>query len=376
MKRSIALAVVLVLLVAGGLTGVKVLQIRKLIAAGAAFVPPPESVSSIQVRPEAWRSSLSAIGSLSAVQGVTLTPDIPGTVREIAFESGAVVKDDDLLVRLDTSSEEAQLRAIQAQLELARTNLERVTTLRAENTVSQAELDAAASAVKQLKANADTIQTTIQKKTIRAPFAGRLGIRQVNLGQYLEAGKPIVSLQALDHIYADFSLPQQDLARLKTGMPVRITTDTYPGSSFEGALTAINPALDSVTRSVTLQATLENPGQALRPGMFVRAEVLLPEQRDVLVIPATAVLSAPYGDSVYVLETMPATNQAPAQLVVRQQLIRTGAARGDFVAVESGLKAGDRIVSSGLFKLRNGMAVVENNELSPKATETPRPAES
>lgn len=376
MRLSIALAIVVVLMTGGGLAGVKVLQIRKLMAAGAAYVPPPESVSSTEVRPEQWQNALSAIGSLSAVQGVTLTPDIPGTVREIAFESGAVVKENDLLVRLDTSSEEAQLRAIQAQLELARTNLERVKTLRTENTVSQSELDTAESAVKQLSANAETIQTTIQKKTIRAPFAGRLGIRLVNLGQYLEAGKPIVSLQALDHIYADFSLPQQDLAKLKPGMAVRITTDTYPGRNFEGTLTAINPALDSITRSVTLQATLDNPSQALRPGMFVRAQVLLPDHQDVLVIPATAVLSAPYGDSVYVLETRPATNQSPAQLVVRQQLIRTGVARGDFVSVESGLKAGERIVSSGLFKLRNGMAVVENNELTPKAAEAPRPSES
>jgi membrane fusion protein (multidrug efflux system) len=242
--------------------------------------------------------------------------------------------------------------------------------------IPQSELDTAEATLKQTKANADGVRATIEKKTLRAPFAGRLGIRLVNLGQYLEAGKPIVSLQSLAPIYADFSLPQQELARLKTGMRVRVTTDAYPDRRFDGTLTALNPDLDPSTRSVGLQATFENPDQLLRPGMFARVEVLLPEEQNVLVIPATSVLSAPYGDSVYVIEPKPAgTNGAPG-LTVRQQIIRTGRARGDFLAVESGLKSGDRIVSSGIFKLRNGMAVVENNELAPKNNLAPRPSDS
>jgi membrane fusion protein, multidrug efflux system len=250
MIRKILLAVVIVLLVIGGLAGVKALQIKKLISDGKSFVQPPESVSSALVRAEKWQSSLTAIGSITAVQGVTITPEIAGIVHEITFESGAVVSKGDLLVRLDTSLEEAQLRALEAQEDLAKLNLTRERTLRSQNMVSQSELDNAEATLKQAQGNADAIRATIEKKTIRAPFAGRLGIRLVNLGQYMDTGKPIVSLQSLTPVYADFSLPQQDLARLRTGMRVRVTTDTYPGRVFEGTLTAINPDLDQSTRSV------------------------------------------------------------------------------------------------------------------------------
>ncbi len=376
MKVKVAVAICLVLLVLGALAGVKTLQIQKLLAAAKSFAPPPETVSSVVVREQKWQDTLTAIGSITAVQGVTITPELAGTVREIAFESGAVVAQGDLLVRLDTTSEEAQLRAVEAQAELARINLERVRKLRTEDTVSLSELDAAEAGLKQNRANADAIRATIDKKTLRAPFAGRLGIRLINLGQYVDTGKPIVSLQSLDPVYADFSLPQQDLARVKTGMRVRLSTDAYPARQFEGTLTTINPDLDQNTRSVRLQATLKNPDQLLRPGMFARVEVLLPEEQNVLVIPATAVLSAPYGNSVYVIESKPAKDKAQPALTVRQQFIRLGRARGDFLSVESGLKPGERIVSSGIFKLRNGMSVVENNSLTPKSSETPRPADS
>lgn len=376
MKTKIALALFLVLVVVGGLAGTKALQIRKLIAAGKAFSTPPEAVSTTIAREEKWQETLTAIGSIAAVQGVIISPEIPGAIREIAFESGAVVAAGALLVRLDTSSEEAQLRAVEAQVELAQINALRARNLRKENTVSQSELDSAEAALKQSQANADAIRATIAKKTIRAPFAGRLGIRLVNLGQYLDTGKPIVSLQSLTPVYADFSLPQQELARLKTGLRVRLSTDAYPGRSFDGTLTAINPDLDQATRSVGLQATLDNPEQLLRPGMFTRVEVLLPQEETVLVIPATSVLSAPFGDSVYVVEPAPAGSDGKTGLTVRQQFIRTGRARGDFLSVASGLQAGARIVSAGLFKLRNGMAVVENNRLTPKAEEKPHPADS
>jgi membrane fusion protein (multidrug efflux system) len=376
MIRKVALAVVLVIAVAGGLTGTKVLQFKKLIAAGKAYEPPPEAVSSAMAKEEKWQGTLTAIGSIAAVQGVTVTPEIAGLVTEVAFESGATVAKGDLLVRLDTSSEQAQLRAIEAQVDWARINLDRQSNLRNQNLIPQADLETAQATLKQDQANADNIRATIEKKTIRAPFAGRLGIRMVNLGQYLDAGKPIVSLQSLTPIYVDFSLPQQELARLKTGMRVRLTTDTYPGKQFEGALTAINPDLDSSTRSVGLQATLENADQLLRPGMFARVEVLLPDEQNVLVIPATAVLSEPYGDSVYVIESKPGQSGSKPEMVVRRQVIRTGRARGDFLSVESGLKAGDRVVSSGIFKLRNGRSVVENNDLAPKTSETPRPSDS
>ena len=375
MKRYKTIAVVAVLLVLGGLAGVKTLQIRAMIALGQAYTPPPESVSSFVVREEKWQGTLDVIGSIAAVQGVTVTPEVAGAVREINFESGAVVAKGDLLARLDTSSEEAQLRALEAQVEMSRLNAVRTRQLRADNTVSVSELDNAEAMLKQNQANADAIRATIDKKTIRAPFAGKLGIRQVNLGEYLDTGKPIVSLQSLSPVYVDFSLPQQELAQLATGMRVRVSTDAYAGRQFDGVLTAINPDLDSSTRSVGLQATFDNPEQLLRPGMFVRVQLLLPSEQTVLVIPAPAVLSAPYGDSVYTIESVPATNNAGPRQVVRQQFIRAGSARGDFVSVETGLKAGDRVVSSGLFKLRNGMAVVENNDIAPKTGEAPHPAE-
>jgi len=374
MKGRIIIAIVVVLGVVGGLAGVKFLQIRKLIAAGKSFAPPPESVSTAVAHEEKWQVSLTAIGSITAVQGVTVTPDIPGTVREIAFESGAVVSKGDLLVRLDTSSEEAQLRALESQVELARINLARMRSLRTDNMVSQSDLDTAEATMKQTQANADAIRATIEKKTIRAPFAGRLGIRLANLGQYLDAGKPIVSLQSLSPVYADFSLPQQELAQLKTGMRVHLFTDTFP-DVFDGVLTAINPDLDAATRSVGLQATFANTNQLLRPGMFVRVEALLPDEQNVLVIPATSLLSAPYGDSVYVIESKSGKDGKP-ELIVRQQIVRTGRARGDLLSVVSGLKAGERIVSSGIFKLRNGMSVVENNSLTPKSEATPHPADN
>jgi membrane fusion protein (multidrug efflux system) len=372
MKWKVVVAILLVLGIGGGLGLIKMLQFRKMIAAAKSAPAHAETVSSAVVREENWQSTLNAIASVAAARGVTVTPDIPGTVRQIAFESGAVVAEGDLLVKLDTSTEEAELRAVEAQVSLAKVNEERVRTLRSQNMVSQSDLDQAEATLKQQEANADSIRATIAKKTIRAPFAGRLGIRQVNLGQYLEAGKSIVALQSLTPVYADFSLPQQELALLKTGMTVRLTTDTYPGRSFEGKLTAITPGLSETTRSVALQATFDNEDQLLRPGMFARAEVLLPEEKPVLVIPATSVLSAPYGDSVYVLETNPTNNT----LFARQQFIRSGSARGDFLAVETGLTAGQQIASAGVFKLRNNMPVVINNDVQPKASQAPRPPNS
>ena len=375
MKRKLLLSFVLLLVVVGVLAGIKTLQINALIAAGKAFAQPPETVSSFVAREEKWQGMLNAIGSVVAVQGVVITPEIPGLVQEIAFESGATVSKGDLLVRLDASLEKAQLSAVEAQVQLAEVNLQRIRTLSDQNMVSKSELDAADATLKQYKGNADAIQATIDKKTIRAPFTGRLGIRQINLGQNLDTGKAIVSLQALTPIYAEFSLPQQELARLKTGMAVHLATDAYAGRQFEGTLTAINPDLDPATRSVGLQATLDNSEKLLRPGMFTRVEILLGEEKNVLIIPATAVVSAPYGDSVYVIEPG-SDGKGKEQLIVHQQFIRTGVARGDFIAVETGLKPGQKVVSAGGFKLRNGISVIENNNLVPKASENPRPTDA
>jgi membrane fusion protein (multidrug efflux system) len=376
MKTKFAIAILLLVAIVGGLAGVKKLQFKKLQDSGKSFSAPPETVATAVAREEQWQGTFTAIGSITAVQGVYLSTEIAGTVTEIAFESGAMVKEGDLLLRLDTSSEKAQLRAVEAQLDLARINLDRSRTLYADKTLSQADLDSAEATLKQLQANADTIRVTIEKKTLRAPFTGGLGIRQVNLGQYLEAGKPIVWLQSMEPVYADFSLPQQQLAQLQTGMKVRVTTDAYPDRQFDGTLTAINPGLDQNTRSVNLRATLPNPDHLLHPGMFARVEVLLPEEKTVVVVPATSVLSAPFGDSVYVVVTNEATGTNAPSLSVKQQFIRTGRMKGDFVAIESGVKAGDKVVRSGIFKLRPGSSIVENNDLVPKTLEAPKPSDS
>src|SRR5471032_2640770 len=344
MKWKIFIAVGIVVAVLAGLVAVKGLQIFSMISFGKTFVMPPDTVSSALAHEEKWQDSLSAVGSVNAAQGVTVASEVAGTVMEIDFESGAVVAKGDLLVKLDSSTEVAQLQAAQAQAELARLNAERTRKLSADKTVSQSELDAAEATLKQSQANAGEIRAAIEKKTIRAPFAGKLGIRLVNLGESLDARKAIVSLQSLTPVYADFSLPQQNLSQLKTGQPVQVTCDAYPDQKFDGVLTAINPDLDAATRSVPLRATFENTNELLRPGMFVRAEVVLPQGEPVLAIPATAVLSAPFGDSVYVIE--PSTNSAGG-LVVRQQLVRTGPSHGDSVSVLTGLKAGDRVVSAG-----------------------------
>src|SRR5215475_14015101 len=316
--KKIIIGIAIVLLVVGGLGGIKALQIKTLIASAKNFSQPPETVASAVVHEEKWQGMLTAIGSVTAVQGVTVTPELAGTVREINFESGAVVAKGDLLVKLDTSSEEAQLRSLEAQVQWAKVSLDRQSSLRTNQLVSASDYDSAEAAWKQAVANADAVRAIIEKKTLRAPFAGQLGIRQVNLGQYLDAGKPIVSLQALNPVYADFSLPQQELGKLKPGMQVRITTDTYPDRKFDGKLLALNPDLDLTTRSVALRATFDNPDQALRPGMYAKVEVLLPVEKSVLVVPATSVLSAPYGDSVYVIESGPELVGQKTGLTVRQ----------------------------------------------------------
>jgi membrane fusion protein (multidrug efflux system) len=370
MKVKVTLALLIVLAALLTVGAVKGLQIGTLMKMPRTVQP--ETISTAIAHSEKWPLTISAVGSVTAAQGVNVVAEIPGTVKEIAFESGALVNKGDLLVRLDTSSEEAQLRALDAATDLARINAERTRKLRADNTVSQAELDTAEASLKQAQGTADNMRALIAKKNIRAPFSGRLGIRQVNLGEYIDAGKTtIVSLQALDKVYAEFSLPQQELARLATGLRVRLTADTYPDRQFEGELTSLNPDLDSTTRAIRLQATFDNKEQLLRPGMFARIEVLLPGEQDVLVIPAPSVLSAPYGATVYVIEK--STNSASG-LVALQQFIRIGRMRGDFVSVESGLKAGDKVASSGLFKLRNGSGVVENNELTPTPEKSPKPA--
>ena len=371
MKSKILIGLLVVLVLGGALAAVKVMQIKTMIAVGASFTPPPETVATAIAAADEWPDVLPAIGTVNAEHGITLSAEIAGPVRERLFESGAEVVAGDLIVKLDSASEEAQLRAAEAQVALAKVSAERLRQLRADKTVAQSELDQAEATLTQNQANADNLRAVIGKKNIRAPFTGRLGIWQVNLGQLMEAGKPIISLTALSPLFVDFSLPQQALARLATGLKVQATVDAYPDKQFEGELVAINPDLNATTRSVGLRAKFANAEKLLRPGMFVRVEVVMPAAKKVLAIPATAVLSSPSGDSVFVI-TQPPENGG-TNLVAQQKFIRTGATHGDFISVENGLQAGDRVATAGIFKLRNGMTVVENNALAPKPSLTPTP---
>jgi len=361
------------LLIAGPLILIKGSQFKAMGAAGASRVMPPTTVTATAVTEDQWVNSITGTGSLVAVQGVTVGAETPGKVVKIAFEAGALVKAGDLLVQLDTSTEEAQLRAAESTAALGQANLARAKDLRESNTNSPAELDAADAQSKQAAAQADSIRAIIAKKTIRAPFTGRLGLRLVNLGQILKDGEPIATLQTLDPIFVNFSLPQQRLAQLALGSVVRVRSDVSAGQIFEGKITAISPEVDPVTRNVRVQATLDNKDEKLRAGMFANVEVVLPEATKVLAIPATAVSYAPYGDSVFVIYEKKNEQTGKAEQVLRQQFVRLGATRGDFVAVVEGLKAGDMIVTTGVFKLRTGMHVVINNELAPKAQLAPKP---
>ena len=358
------------------LVGIKGLQISKMMAAGKEMTPPPTTVTSAVVKEENWSPVLPAIGSVSAVQGAIVATELGGVVSEIKFENGGVAKKGDVIVKLDASQEEALLRSAEAEAELARTDLERAQDLASQKVVSKAELDAAESKFRRLTAIADQMRSNIRKKTLVAPFDGQLGIRQVNVGQMINAGQQIVPLTSLDPVYVDFALPQQHLSQLTQGLEVRVWSDAAPGREFKGKLTAINSMVDPVTRNVSVQATLENHDHALRPGMFGKVEVALPEKRAALVIPGSAVSYAPFGDSVFVIEKKKDEKTGKESEVIRQQFVRVGEARGDFVSITNGLKAGETVVGTGVFKLRNGMAVAINNDLAPKPQVNPTPIDS
>jgi membrane fusion protein, multidrug efflux system len=367
------LAILLVVLVVLGIVAVKVTQIVTLVKA-----KPPlqvEAVATAAAQKEIWQETLTSVGSLTAVQGVTVAAELDGKITAINFEAGALVKAGDVLVRQDTSAEEAQLRSAEASAELANVNLRRTGELLAKSTVSQAQFDADTATSKQALAAADNIRATIAKRTIKAPFAGKLGIRLVNLGQNLKAGDSIVSLQALNPIFIDFYLPQEQMDQLTNGLTVALSGDAIGGKPVEGKITAISPDVDSSTRNVRVQATIDNSAGLLHPGMYVDVAVQLPAKDKVLTIPATSILYAPYGDTVYVVDTKKDAD-GKDQKVVRQQIVRLGARRGDFVSVLSGLKEGDTVVTSGVFRLRPGSVVQVNNSFAPDAQLAPTPSDS
>ncbi len=373
-KRKMWTAVIVGLIISvAGLGGVKALQIGTMIKAGKSFAPPPEAVTTAQAEATQWQASHPAIGSLVAIHSVVIGSELPGTVREIFFDSGGVARSGAVLVKLDPSVEEAQLAAAVADATLARQGLDRARRLRKSDYTTAADIDAQESRFKQAEAAVAALRATIAKKTIRAPFDGRLGIRQVELGQVLSPGTPLVSLQSIDPIYAEFYLPQQTLSDLHRGMPTRLSTDAFPGKDWQGEISTVNPEVDLATRNVRVRATFANPGALLLPGMFANVEVLSPDKRPVLIIPATAIIYAPYGDSVFTVVEKKEGNK-PA-LVAQQKFVRLGDRRGDLVAVETGLIAGETVVSAGAFKLRNGVAVVVKNDLAPDVQVNPHPTD-
>jgi membrane fusion protein (multidrug efflux system) len=369
----ITLAVLLVFI--AGIGTVKFLQIKAAIAQGASWQPPPEAVTTIVTRVEYWPSSLSAIGSVAAVHGVTVSADLSGVVAKIDFESGRRVRAGEELVRLDASQEQAQLAAAQAQRELTKLNLERARQLLDKQVIAQAEYDRMAAEAKRAEASAGEIRATIERKRIRAPFDGVLGLRQVNLGQHLNGGDPIVSLQSMDPVYVNFSLPQQDMASLKAGAMVHVSADGIVLPNAEGQITAINSVVDEETRNVQVQATFRNLESRLRPGMFVEVQASIGHADSVIALPASAVSYAPYGNSVFVVTQMknPKGNPYPG---VEQRFVTLGAQRGDQVSIVSGLKSGEEIVTSGVFKLRTGTAVLINNAVRPGNNPSPKPEDS
>jgi membrane fusion protein, multidrug efflux system len=373
LKRMIVMLAATLAIVAA-LGFVKFKQVQTAIAQGAAFQPPPEAVTTIVASEERWPSTITAIGTVAAVRGVAVSADLPGVVDRIAFESGQGIHEGDVLAVLDTRQERAQLAAAEAQRDLAKVNFERMNGLLAERVISQAEFDRAAADQRQADARVGEITATIARKTIRAPFSGVLGIRRVNLGQYLSGGDELVTLQSLNPIYVNFGVPQQAMAEVRAGRRVRVTGDDLGGGSV-GSITAIDSVVDQSTRNVQAQATFANPQARLRPGMFVQTEVAVGASSAVVSLPASAIKYAPYGDSVFVVAELKDPNGRTYR-GVRQQFVKLGASRGDQIAVLSGIKPGEEIVSSGVFKLRNGAAVLVNNKIRPGNNPSPKPENS
>ncbi len=372
-KRMILMLVAAALLV-GALGYFKLRQVQAAVKGGA-FQPPPSAVTTIVAKQETWPSTLNVVGTTAPVHGVTVSADLPGTVDTITFDSGKFVHEGEVLVQLDTRQERAQLAALEAQRDLAKINYDRMQQLVNEGVISRMDYDKSTAEQKQTEANVGEIKATIQRKTIRAPFSGILGIRQVNLGQYMSAGTAIVSLQALDPIYANFNVPQQVMSQMRPGQSVKISTDGASGHEYTGRVNALESTVDESTRNVQVQATLANSDNKLRPGMFVQVEVGVGAQRSLFPLPASAINYAPFGDSVYIVTDLKGPD-GKTYRGVRQQFVKIAGARGDQVGIVSGLHQGDEVVTSGAFKLRNGAAVAVNNKIQPGNNPAPTPEDN
>ncbi len=375
MAKRFILVLVIVAALLGGLGFVKYRQVETAIAMGASFAPPPTAVTTVVAKRETWPTTLEVIGTAAAIQGVTVSADLPGTVDKIHFDSGQSVKEGDILVELDIRQEKAQLANIEAQRDLARIQYGRSEELVKAGVISKSEYDNAASQQKATEAQVGEIKASIARKTIHAPFSGILGIRQISLGQYLAAGQAIVSLQALNPIYVNFGVPQQDTPKMSIGHALQVTTTDLPGVVFNGKITALDSVVNEQTRNIQVQATFQNQAGRLRPGMYVQVELPLGKPRDVIPLPASAINYAPYGDSVFVVAEMK-DQKGNTYRGVKQQVVKVEGSRGDQVAITSGINAGDEVVSSGVFRLRNAAPVLVNNSVKPGNNPNPKPDES
>ena len=371
-RMFLMLAVVIAFIAIVG--GFKFSQIRAAMASQGSFQPPPEAVTTVVAKQEEWGTTLDAIGTVVAVNGVTVSADLPGLVEQITFDSGRSVNKGDVLVQLDTKQERAQLAAAEAQLALSKLDLERTQELQRKGVISQSAADQAAAQYKEADARAGEIRATIARKTIRAPFSGVIGLRLVNFGQYLAGGAPIVSLQSLRPVYVNFSVPQQDLGRLTPGAAVELTSDALGGPE-SGKIAAIETVIDEATRNGRVQAIFENRSGKLKPGMFVEAHLVKGAKTPVIALPVSAISYAPFGDSVFIVDDVKGPN-GKTYRGVRQQFVKLGGAQGDQVAVVSGVKPGEEIVTSGVFKLRPGAAVTVNNAIQPGNNAKAKPEDS
>jgi membrane fusion protein, multidrug efflux system len=375
MAKRLVLTLVAIVAILGGLGLVKFRQVEAAIAHGAAFQMPATAVTTVVAQRETWPSTLTVIGTAAAIEGVTVSADLPGTIDKIHFESGQWVHQGDILVELDIRQERAQLANLEAQRDLAGINYGRAQELVNAGVISRSEYDNANAQQKATVAQVGDIKAAIARKTIHAPFTGVLGIRQVSLGQYLAAGQAIVSLQSVDPIYVNFGIPQQQTAQMRPGHALRVTNGDLPGMAFTGKVTALDSVVNEQTRNIQVQATLANKGNKLRPGMFVQVELPLGQPREVVPLPASAINYAPYGDSVFVVAQMKDA-KGKSYRGVRQQVVKVEGSRGDQVAITSGINPGDEVVSSGVFRLRNGAPVQVNNTVKPENSASPKPEES
>ena len=371
-RMLVRLAVVIAFLAIIG--SIKYFQIRSAMAQGGGYQPPPEAVTTTVARQELWDTTINAIGTVVAVNGVNVAADLPGLVEQISFDSGRHVNKGDVLLRLDTKQERAQLAAAEAQLGLSRVNLERASGLYRQQIVSQSVVDQLSAENKQAEARVGEIRAMINRKVIRAPFSGVLGIRQVNLGEYLAGGAPIVSLQALQPVYVQFTVPQQEVAGLRAGNEVRVTSDGFQGTEV-GRVTAVDSLVNQDMRNMQVQAVFDNRSGRMRPGMFVETQLARGAKQTVITVPASAISYAPFGDSIFIVENMKGPD-GKTYLGVRQQFVKLGAGRGDQVAVMTGLKPGEQVVTSGVFKLRPNAAVVVNNKVQPGNSAAPKPEDT